>query len=130
MKENNIVTINDLRELITARNHLLKSIVYATAEEDVTTAILTERAVKLHAMSKALEEAFFKFYVDQRDRLDEHTAVDVIDGLLFDEIGMTLALANLAKQIGQEPENELQEEDLEDIADDTPPIDVSKLEAI
>ena len=129
---NTIITVDDLRKLIRARNHLLKSIVYATAEEDVTTAVLTERAVKLHAMSKALEETFFKFYVDQGDRLNEHAAVDVIDGLLFDEIGMALALSNLVKQIKQEPESELSPEEIAEInaQEENPLIDISKLVVI
>lgn len=100
--DNTVLTINDLRKLISTRKHLLKSIVHATTEEDVDVATLTERAIKLKAMSEALKEAFTHFYAVQEEHLNANAAYETIRDLICDEIGMTLALANLARLIGQE----------------------------
>lgn len=128
---NTVLTADDLRKLIRVHAHHVETVVDATEpENDVATATLVERTEKLYATSKAMEEFFHIFYVDQGSRLDENTARNIIFDLLLDKIGMALALTNLSKQICADHEYDISDEDLTDIAADDPVLKNAKLEAI
>lgn len=130
---NTVLTADDLRKLIRVHAHHVETVVDATEpENDVATATLVERTEKLYATSKAMEEFFHIFYVDQGSRLDENTARNIIFDLLLDKIGLALALTNLVKQIEQEPESEVSPEVLAEInaQEENPLIDISKLVVI
>lgn len=130
---NTILTADDLRKLIRVHAHHVETVVDVTEpENDVPTATLVERTEKLYATSKAMEEFFHIFYVDQDSRLDENTARNIIFDLLLDKIGMALALTKLVKQIEQEPKSELSPEELAEInaQEENPLIDISKLVVI
>lgn len=129
---NTIITADDLRKLVKAFALHTYDVVQSTEPDDDTTiAVLTERTKKLHAESVAMQEIFDHYYIFQGSHLDEDTARSIIRDLLMDKIGMALALSNLVKQIGQEPESELSPEEIAEInAQEETPIDISKLEAI
>lgn len=128
---NAILTADDICVLIKAFANHTEAVVNATEpEETVTAATLIERTKKLHAESVAIQE-IFDHYIYQGSHLDEDTACSIIRDLLIDKIGMALALSNLVKQIGQEPESEVSPEVLAEIyAQEETPIDISKLVVI
>ena len=129
---NTILTADDIRVLIKAFANHTEAVVIATApEETVTAATLIERTKKLHAESVAIQE-IFDHYIYQGSHLDEDTACSIIRDLLIDKIGMALALSNLVKQIGQEPESELSPAELAELNEQeaNPLINLSKMEAI
>lgn len=130
---NTVLIADDLRKLIRVHAHHVETVVDATEpENDVAPTTLVERTEKLYATSKAMEEIFDHYHIYQGSRLDEETAYSIIRDLLIDKIGMSQALSNLAKRIGQEPESELSPEELAEInmQEENPLIDISKLEVI
>jgi len=126
---NSILTADDLRKLVKVSAIHTFDVVQATEPDDATSiSALIERAKKLHAMSVTMQE-LFKACEDIA--LDEDTARSIIHDLLMDKVGLALALCNLVKQIGQEPESELSPEEIaESNSQEATPIDISKLVVI
>lgn len=127
--DTSIITADDLRKLVKVSAIRTFDVVQATEPDDATSiSALIERAKKLHAMSVTMQE-LFKACEDIA--LDEDTARSIIHDLLMDKVGLALALCNLVKQIGQEPESELSPEEIAEInAQEATPIDISKLVVI